>query len=140
MSICDPIESPSQTESQAAPGRLPPDVELIISALEAGGGRTDNRRRHPRMRYRVAGDLRLFSDEPGTPPWRIYTRDSSARGLGFITRHRLPLGYGGVVRLMSPAGQMTSVNGTLFRCRDLGNDWFEGAIYFNRDQWSFAAC
>ena len=54
------------------------------------------------MRYRVAADLRLFSDTPGIPAWRLYTRDASARGIGFVTRDRLPLGYGGVVQLPSP--------------------------------------
>ena len=29
----------------------------------------------------------------------IYTRDVCPRSLGFVTRHRLPLGYGGVVEI-----------------------------------------
>jgi hypothetical protein len=120
----------------------PPEAELIISALDAGDGAAseshDNRRRHPRMPYRVIADLRLFSDQPGSAPWRLYSRDVSARGLGFVTPHRLPLGYGGVVQLASPAGRAVSVNGTLFRCREVGNGWFEGALYFNREQWIFA--
>ena len=113
------------------------EVELVLSALEAAGTQ-DDRRRHPRRRYRVPAELHLFSDTPGKAPWRLYTRDVSARGLGFITRDRLPLGYGGVVELPTPTGRMTSVNGTLFRCREIGNGWFEGALYFNREQWIFA--
>jgi hypothetical protein len=121
----------------------PAEADLILSALDVGenGGEApahDNRRRHPRMRYRVIADLRLFSDPPGSSPWRLYSRDVSARGLGFVTPHRLPLGYGGVVQLPSPAGRPVSINGTLFRCREVGNGWFEGALYFNREQWMFA--
>jgi hypothetical protein len=114
------------------------EAELIMSALEAGAPAHDNRRRHPRRPYRVVADLRLFSDAPGSPRWRLFTRDVSARGLGFITRDRLPLGYGGTVELPGPTGRLVSVNGTLFRCREIGNGWYEGALYFNRDQWLFA--
>src|SRR5262245_44988770 len=80
----------------------PAEADLIISALDVGDAESgvshDNRRRHPRMRYRVIADLRLFSDQPGSEPWRLYSRDVSARGLGFVTPHRLPLGYGGIVQ------------------------------------------
>jgi hypothetical protein len=117
----------------------PPEVELILSALEAAGNAHDNRRQHPRMSYRTIAELRLFSDQSGTPAWRLYTRDVSARGVGFITPHRLPLGYGGVIQLPTPrTGRMVSVNGTLFRCREISDGWFEGAMYFNREQWVFA--
>ena len=123
-----------------AEDRPPREVELILSALEAGAPAHDNRRRHPRMRYHVTAQLHLFSDTAaGNPPWTLYTRDISVRGVGFVTKHRLPLGYGGVVQLPSPSGQRVSVNGTLFRCRELSNGWFEGAMYFNREQWVFAA-
>jgi hypothetical protein len=120
------------------PDHWPAEVDLIISALEAAGDAHDNRRQHPRRPYRVMADLRLFSDPQTFAPWRLYTRDVSARGLGFITPHRLPLGYGGTVQLTSPAGRMMSINCTLFRCRDIGGGFFEGALYFNREQWMFA--
>ena len=130
--IAGPDILPAET-----PDEWPAEVELILSAMDVGDPH-DNRRKHARMPYRVIADLRLFSDPVGIPPWRLYVRDASARGLGFVTPHRLPLGYGGVVRLPSPAGRVVSVNGTLFRCREIGNDWFEGAMYFNREQWLFA--
>ena len=116
------------------------EAEMIISALEAGtpAAAPDNRRRHPRRRYRVVAELRLFSDTPGSPRWRLFTRDVSVRGLGFITRDRLPLGYGGTVELLGPNGRTLTINGTLFRCREIGNGWYEGALHFNRDQWLFA--
>jgi hypothetical protein len=114
------------------------EAELIISALEAGAPAPDNRRRHPRRRYRVIADLRLFSDKPDSPRWRLFTRDISVRGLGFVTRERLPLGYGGIVELPGPHGRVMAIHGTLFRCREIGNGWYEGALHFNRDQWLFA--
>ena len=115
------------------------EAELIISALEAGAPAEDDRRAHPRRRYRVPADLRLFSDKPDSPVWRLFTRDISVRGLGFVTRERLPLGYGGIVEFAGPDGKLVSVNGTLFRCREIGNGWYEGALYFNREQFIFGA-
>ena len=118
------------------------EAELILSAMEAGtpagAGAHDNRRRHPRRRYHVLAELRLFSDTPGTPRWRLFTRDVSVRGLGFITRDRLPLGYGGIVEVLGPNDRMMTIHGTIFRCREIGNGWYEGALHFNRDQWLFA--
>jgi hypothetical protein len=133
----DVLETPKVEGLEILPDEWPAEADLIISALEVGDA-NDNRRRHPRMPYRVIADLRLFSDPPGSAPWRLYSRDVSCRGLGFVTPHRLPLGYGGVVQIPSPAGRIVSVNGTLFRCREVGNGWFEGALYFNREQWMFA--
>ena len=116
------------------------EAELVLSAMEAGtpAAAHDNRRRHPRRRYHVVAELRLFSDTPGTPRWRLFTRDVSVRGVGFITRDCMPLGYGGIVELPGPHGRPLSINGTLFRCREIGNGWYEGALYFNREQWMFA--
>ena len=126
--------------TQTPAAEWPQEVDLILSAMEAGGAGHDERRKHPRMSYRVVARLRLFSDPTGTDPWKLYTRDVSVRGVGFITEHRLPLGYGGMVELPAPGnGRIVSVHGTLFRCRELGNGYFEGALYFNREQWLFAA-
>jgi hypothetical protein len=59
----------------------------------------------------------------------------SVRGLGFITSHRLPLGYGGLVQLPRPDGKGTmTVHCTILRCRETAPGWFEGSVYFNRDQ------
>jgi hypothetical protein len=132
------VEPPQIAPAASDNDAWPAEVELILSALEVGS-RHDERRRHRRQHYRALADLRLFSDPPGTPMWRLYTRDVSSRGLGFITQDRLPLGYGGIVQLPGPSGRLTSINGTLFRCREVGNGWFEGALYFNREQWIFAA-
>lgn len=130
------IEPPETAQTPQEP--WPREVELILSALEAGGHH-DDRRRHPRMPYRVLAELRLFSDQAGSPPWKLYVRDVSVRGIGFVTAHRLPLGYGGVVQLPAlGGGRLMSVNGTLFRCREVTSGWYEGALYFNREQWCFA--
>jgi len=121
----------------------PPQVELILSAIEAGryagpagpvpvGG--SERRQSKRAPYRVRGHLRLFSDSPGEQGRVIYTRDVHPRGLGFITPHRLPLGHGGVVELPTPAGKIVSIPCTLLRCREAAPGWFEAGVYFNREQ------
>jgi hypothetical protein len=109
---------------------------MILSALEAAG-LSEDRRRLPRRHYHRAASLRLFADVPGTPPWRLFIRDINQRGMGFLTPHRLPLGYGGTLELPRPCGRRVPVNCTLLRCRPITPGWYEGALYFNRDQMEF---
>jgi hypothetical protein len=123
----------------------PAEVDLIISALAAGEDRAKaaatpvyRQREVPRVPYRVLADLRLYSDAPDAGGWRLYTRDVSTRGLGFITPHRLPLGYGGTIELSAPHGGLIAINCTLLRCREIASGWFDGALYFNREQAVFA--
>jgi hypothetical protein len=130
----------------------PAEVDLILSALDAassgststgagGGGSTQDdsvdRRLRSRTPYRVRAELKLFSDPADAKPWLLYTRDIDAKGVGFITAHRLPLGYGGWIELFTPRGEKVRVNCTLFRCREAAPGWYEGALYFNREQWQF---
>lgn len=118
--------------------QLPPNVALVMSALEAGAAQESNRRSGaPRYRYRAQAILRLFSDDQATPPWLLYTRDINPRSLGFVTAHRLPLGYGGVIELPGPDGAPMSIHCTLLRCREAAPGWFEGGVYFNREQPNF---
>jgi hypothetical protein len=128
-----PIDQPSE-----AGGRFPPTVELILSALETGQHARHERRMACRAPYRATAKLRLFSDLPDTPPWLVYTRDANHRGLGFLTSHRLPLGYGGMLDLLSPDGQAASIPCTLIRCRQAAPGWYEGSLHFNREQPQFA--
>jgi len=119
----------------------PPQVDLVLSALEAGQFARDHRDRRGgrRRRLRITAWLRLFIDGPGTPPWTLYSRDVHPRGMGFVTPHRLPLGYGGLLELPAPNGTWVSVACTLLRCREAAPGWFDGALYFNREQSVFGA-
>lgn len=122
-------------QNPAAVAGLPPEAEFIISALEAGAhAHPDDRRAHERRPYRVRAALRLFSDDPQAPPWQLFVRDISPKGMGFVTRHRLPLGYGGIVAIASPLGRTLKIDCTLVRCRLAAQEWFEGSMYFNREQ------
>ena len=149
------IETPSR--SGLARGRVlaetepfPSEVEMILSSMEAGrhaynqemesatGERAGGERRAAgRFPYRVRAELRLFRDRPGTPAWLIYVRDADPRGIGFVSQHRLPLGYGGYVELVAPTGRPLSVPCTLFRCREVVPGWYDGAMNFNREQADF---
>jgi len=141
MTIMD-ADTPATT---AGAETWPAEVDLIISALAAGEDRAKGsaspvirRRDVPRISYRVLADLRLYSDAHHEGSWRLYTRDVSVRGLGFITPHRLPLGYGGTLELPAPDGRVIAVNCTLLRCREVASGWYDGALYFNREQAVFA--
>jgi len=116
---------------------LPAEVEFILSALEAGQHSGPSRRRSQRRPYRVAANLKLFSDGPGAAPWAIFVRDIDRQGLGFVTRHRLPLGYGGILSIDGPDEAPLRIDCTLLRCREAVQGWFEGSMYFNREQHVF---
>lgn len=129
------IEPPlSSAEHAGAWPAVPPEADLVISAMEAGRHQHLNRRALRRISWRVQGVLRLFIDTPGVAPRIVYTRDVHARSLGFITRQRLPLGYGGVVDLPGQDGLLISISCTLLRCRLATPGWYEGVVYFNREQ------
>ena len=121
-------------------GQWPAQVDLVMSALDAGQYRQDapDRRSAARKPLRVCAVLRLFSDPPGTVPWKLYTRDVHARGLGFITPHQLPLGHGGKIEIPGEGGEIREVACTLLRCRQAAPGWYEGSLYFNRLQSCFA--
>jgi hypothetical protein len=114
----------------------PAELEFILSALEAGQSSRHDLRATTRKRYRVKAALRLFVDKP-LESRALFTRDVSRRGMGFVTQHRLPLGYGGILELPAPDGRMLRIDCTLLRCREAVRGWFEGAVYFNREQFGF---
>ena len=122
----------------AAGQKFPPQVELILSALETAHHMTAERREVERAPYRAEAVLRLFSDQPDTPPWSLYTRNANQRGLGFITSHRLPLGYGGILEVYTPTGRLRKIHCTLVRCRQAAPGWYEGCLHFIREQPEFA--
>jgi hypothetical protein len=124
-----------KTEAASQSEEWPAEVGIIISALEAGRGtRNWDRRNKTRRPYQARAILRLFSDMDGTDGWVLFSRDIDRRGLGFITKHRLPLGYGGTVRMTLPDGRDIVAHCTLLRCREATPGWYEGALYFNRPQ------
>ena len=114
----------------------PAGVEMILTAIQAGQYSSVDRRALPRASYRVQAMLQLFSDIAGETR-DLYTHDANERGIGFITPHRLPLGYGGVLDIVCPDGQARKITCTLLRCREAAPDWYEGSLYFNRQQMEF---
>jgi hypothetical protein len=126
------------TELQSDDDALPRDAAMVLTALEAAAGR-ENRRQSVRTTYRSTAALALFADPPGSSARVLYTRDVNERGIGFVTREPLPLGYGGILRLSGPrtTGQIFSISCTLYRCRLAAPGWYEGAIQFNREQDEF---
>lgn len=120
------------------PVALPAEAEMILSALDAGQARSrQNRRETLRIQYRIGAQLHLFSDAPGTAPREVYTRDVGPKSLGFISQARLPLGYGGILELVAPDGLSMRIHCTILRCREAAPGWYEGAVYFNREQACF---
>ena len=125
-----------RSQFRNAPRIVPAEVDFILSALDTALIASE-RRVAGRVVLRTLAELQLYSDKPGAKPWVIYSRDGTTRGLGFITRHRLPLGYGGLVQLRGPNGEDLSIACTIRRCHESVNGWFEGCLSFNREQWAF---
>lgn len=124
--------------STPTPDAFPPAVEMILSALDvAVRSAGDEKRLRSRRRYRVRAALRLYSDPDEAPAWILYTRDVNARGLGFVTPHLLPLGYGGVLQVPLPGLPALAIGCTLLRCRSVADGWYEGSLSFNRDRPEF---
>jgi hypothetical protein len=115
----------------------PREVDLILSAMDAARAShpASERRESGRTPYRTRAMLKLYASRADDPPATLYTRDTDRRGLGFITPHLLPLGYGGWVTLQSPEGELIRVECTVYRCRKTVQGWYEGALTFHREAW-----
>ena len=114
-----------------------PEVDIIISALDAAWSEPGDRRGARRTSYRVIAQLHLYSDQNESSPWIIFVRDIDATSLGFITRTPLPLGYGARVMIEAPGGEQVEIASTILRCRTCSPGWYEGALTFNRRQNQF---
>ena len=123
-----------RTTALQAAQQIPAEAALVMTALDAGNQPRIERRDRARWPHRVTAYLRLFSDTASAAPWTLYTRDASKRALGFITPHRLPLGYGGVLELIGRNGDLLVVHCTVLRCRQTAPGWYEGCLYFNQEQ------
>jgi hypothetical protein len=136
------MESQSSAAVVEAPpaggDQWPAHVQMILSALETGQNAPSERRGTRRAAYRTKAHLRLFTAAKNATPALLYTRDACARGMGFITPHYLPLGYGGKVELILPTGRLALAHCTLSRCRQFSPGWYEGALSFSRDVEEFA--
>lgn len=116
---------------------LPSEADFILSAMEVARYSGPDRRATVRSVLRTVAELQMYSDRPGDAPWVLYTRDSTIRGLGFISRRRLPLGHGGLLQVRGPNSEDLAIACTIRRCYEAVNGWYEGSISFNRDQWAF---
>jgi len=137
MVLVQPISDDSLLADATAP--FPAEVEFVISALEAGPKPLIDRQKAKRSQYRVRATLKLFSDPPGSKPALLYTRNVTSQALAFLTNEVLTLSHGGILRIPSPSGEIVKINCTVLRYREAAPGWFEGALYFNREQPFFSA-
>jgi len=121
------VAAPAAVEQEAWPA----EVDMILSAMEAAKSAASDRRGSDRVPHQTRAELRLFAHDPLAQPTVLYTRDISPAGIGFITRERLPLGYGGIVTYEQEDGTRIANACTLVRCREAVNGWFEGALHFS---------
>jgi hypothetical protein len=122
-----------------ATAAFPAEVEFMISALEAGPKPLIDRQKEKRSQYRVRATLKLFSDVPDAKPALLYTRNVTSQALAFLTNDMLTLSHGGILLIPSPSGGILKINCTVLRYREAAPGWFEGAVYFNREQPFFSA-
>ena len=122
-----------------ATSAFPAEVEFLISALEAGPKPLIDRQKARRSQYRVRATLKLFSDAPDSKPALLYVRNVTSQALAFLTNDVLTLSHGGVLNIPSPSGEILKLNCTVLRYREAAPGWFEGAVYFNREQPIFSS-
>ena len=130
-------DSDTLSEPDFAP--FPHEVEFMISALEAGPRPVVDRQKMPRTRYRARALLKLYSDAAEAPAALLYTRHVNRQAIGFVTSRHLTLSHGGMLRILDPQGKPIEIACTVLRCREVTPGWFEGAVYFNRQQAMFDA-
>jgi hypothetical protein len=137
MVLVQPILDDSLLADATSP--FPAEVEFLISALEAGPKPLIDRQKETRTQYRVRATLKLFSDAPDAKPALLYTRNVTTHALAFLTNDVLTLSHGGILRIPTPSGEIVKINCTVLRYREAAPGWFEGAVYFNREQPFFSA-
>jgi hypothetical protein len=108
------------------------EIDLIVSALDAGRDMKIDRRSSQRHRQNTIARLKFHSDPADAQPTLLFIRDADANAIGFITQHNLPLGYRGIVTFENESGDVVTLGGTLLRCRPCAPDWYEGAFRFGR--------
>ncbi len=133
--MCDTVAKSASALVEIA---WPPEVDFILSALEAGPRPASERQRLVRLTHRVIAQLSLFSAQNDLPPDVLYVRHVNVQALGFLTNRQLPLSHGGLLRVPSLQGRTLAIYCTVLRCRPAAPGWFEGAVYFNRPQNAFA--
>ena len=137
MVLVQPSFDDSLLADATAP--FPAEVEFLISALEAGPKPLIDRQKAKRTQYRVRATLKLFSDAPEAKSALLYTRNVTSQALAFLTNDVLTLSHGGILCIPLPAGEVVKINCTVLRYREASPGWFEGAVYFNREQKFFSA-
>lgn len=131
--------APLTAPDAAADTLWPREVDLILSAMEAGvNDAVVCRRQSVRRPHRVRAELSLFAHGPLVPPIVLYTRDVTPEGVGFITKERVTLGYNGMIKLVDPEGRVLSAQCGVYRCREAINGWYEGSLTFAVEQPSLA--
>jgi hypothetical protein len=133
LSPCDAAAAAAERTGTASAAALA--IAPGASTLIGGDFFLHERRNAQRLPYRTRANLKLYADPSDASPAVLYTRDADHRGLGFITPHLLPLGYGGWVSLCAPNGEIVRVECTIYRCRKTVRGWYEGALNFHRDVW-----
>jgi hypothetical protein len=107
-----------------------PEVDMILSAMEAANPMPVERRSVRRTPLRTQAHLTLFAQSPLLGPTILFTRDVTEKGIGFITRERVPLGYNGLVQFTNSRGKTVTQHGQVYRCREAINGWYEGSLRF----------
>lgn len=130
------VQEPSVWDSE----RWPEDVRRIMSWLDAQPNVAAEKRKYPRIRYRVRAAIGLvgtINRESSIIP--IYTRDAGTRSLGFIASAELPVGTEARLHLPKVDDRVWHVDCRVVRCSMCVTGWYEGAVVFIQEQPAFAA-
>jgi hypothetical protein len=138
METLDAILPPETAASTEKIKNWPMEVRALLTYL-ARPRLGDNRRRLPRNPLRLQMTLQFQDDNGQTTNAIIYTRDTSAMVLGFLTLTPPKPGQSVVLKFDDATGVTRRLAGRVVRCRQVRDGWYEGTIDLGRQNQSSAA-
>lgn len=123
------------TLASGTPGPYPPGWSVELRAMMTLACRRapfdDDRRRQPREPYHAIASAELADASGAAHTTQVYTRDLSPRHVAFICCRVMPAKAAVTVTLPMAAGQTRSARGTVLRCRQFYDGWFEVVVRFD---------
>jgi hypothetical protein len=98
---------------------------------EGSSGGRQEQRRQPRHPLRLDATLSASDSDRQT---EIYLKDVNAQFAGYLSREPLALGTRGSIRVVGNRGASIELTGTVCRCRETGEGFYEGFIAFDEPE------
>lgn len=130
-----PTETPASAEKVKT---WPLEVRALLTYLSKSR-LGENRRRFSRNPLRLEMALQFQGDNGETINASIYTRDTSAMVLGFLTLTPPKPGQNATLKFDDATGLTRRLPGRVVRCRQVRDGWYEGTLDLGTQNQNIAA-